>query len=535
MNQERSEAETQPVDPAKVLESIPPGQEREYFEKQEQIALLQEKARLEAGLPHMYGWKWYKWAREFFESRNRMNFLCAANQISKSSTQIRKCIDWATNQELWPSLWRVKPMQFWYLYPSKDVADIEFETKWKLFLPKPELQNHPIYGWEVEKRNKHVFAIHFHSGVHVYFKTYQQDVQHLQTGTCDAIFCDEELPVELLDELLLRLAATDGYFHMVFTATLGQHYWKRTIEPSSEDDELYPDALKLQVSMFDCLFYEDGSPSHWTNEKIHRQIKLCSTKAQVKRRIYGKFAVDEGLVFESFDRERNMKPRRKDQEVAATWHIYGAADVGSGGPGDGHPAACVFVAVDPTYRQARVFKAWRGDGITTTAGDVVKKFLEMQGSYSMSGRYYDQGCKDFDTISTGMKEPFQAADKSHEVGEGILNVLFKNQMLWLYEGDPEIEKLAAEMESLRRETPKNKAKDDLCDALRYAVSQIPWDLTFITGEPTEAEREAAEIEKEEEIPYEIRERRRGFDDGNQEVDAVTAEINEFNSLYGNEP
>jgi hypothetical protein len=513
-----------------VLESIPPGQEAEYFRKQEEIALLVEKAKLESNLPHIYGWNWYKWAKEFFESRNRMNFLCAANQISKSSTQIRKCIEWATNQDLWPSLWRSRPMQFWYLYPSKDVTDIEFETKWKLFLPKPELKEHPIYGWWEEKRNKHLFAIHFNSGVHVYFKTYQQDVQHLQTGTCDAIFCDEELPVELLDELLLRLAATDGYFHMVFTATLGQAYWKKTIEPSNKEEELYPDAFKLQVSMYDCLFYEDGTPSHWTPEKISRQIKLCSTRAQVQRRIHGKFAVDEGLVYESFDRTRNMKPRRPDQQVPPDWHIYGCADVGSGGP-TGHPAAVVFIAVDPTYRQGRVFKGWRGDKITTTAGDVVKKFIELRGSFTMAAQLYDPACKDFDTIASGMNEGFQAAQKGHETGEYTVNVLFKNQMLWIYEGDPELEKLAAELETLRRDTPKNKAADDLADNVRYICSEIPWDFTFITGEPTLEEKQAAMEAEEERVPHEIRERRAGFDGKEQEVDAITAEIEEFNELY----
>ena len=72
---------------------------------------LQEKLRV--GLPFKYRWKFYPWAREFFESRNRMTLLCAANQISKSSTQIRKAIEWATNPDLWPDLWATRPHQFW--------------------------------------------------------------------------------------------------------------------------------------------------------------------------------------------------------------------------------------------------------------------------------------------------------------------------------------------------------------------------------------------------------------------------------------
>jgi len=80
--------------------------------KLEQYKLLQEKRKIQALLPHLYSWPWYPWARAFFESRNKINLLCAANQISKSSTQIRKCIHWATATELWPSLWKTTPRQF---------------------------------------------------------------------------------------------------------------------------------------------------------------------------------------------------------------------------------------------------------------------------------------------------------------------------------------------------------------------------------------------------------------------------------------
>jgi hypothetical protein len=152
---------------------------------QEKIRIKEEQLKLRAGLPFLYGWKWYPWAREFFESTNKQNFLCAANQISKSSTQIRKCIDWATNQGTWDALWGRQPIQFWYLYPSRDVATIEFETKWKQFLPRGDFKDHPVYGWKEEKRKGEIWALHFHIGVHVYFKTYAQDSMNLQTGTCD--------------------------------------------------------------------------------------------------------------------------------------------------------------------------------------------------------------------------------------------------------------------------------------------------------------------------------------------------------------
>ena len=229
----------------------------------EKEKLLKQQLKLQEGLPHLYGWKWYPWARKFYESRNKMTLLCAANQISKSSTQIRKCIDWATNQHKWKTLWKRRPYQFWYLYPTKEVATIEFNKKCITeFLPRGEFKDDPIYGWTAEYRSRDIFALHFNCGVSVYFKAYSQDVQHLQTGSCDAIFTDEELPEELYDELNIRTAATDGYFSMVFTATLVQQIWRDAIEGRGYIEK-FPDALKIQVSMYDCLEYEDGTKAHW--------------------------------------------------------------------------------------------------------------------------------------------------------------------------------------------------------------------------------------------------------------------------------
>lgn len=464
----------------------------------EEEALLKQEVELREGLPHLFGWKWYKWARDFFESTNRLNFLCAANQISKSSTQIRKCIHWATDKDRWPKLWRRRPRQFWYLYPTKEVATIEFEKKWKPeFLPAGKYKDDPIYGWKEEIRHKNIFAIHFNSGVSVYFKTYAQDAQHLQSGTVDAIFCDEELPEEHVDELMFRLSATDGYFHMVFTATLGQELWRCTIEEIGNSDEKYKGALKIQVSMYDCLVYDDGTKSDWTEERIQQRINMCKSQAEVLRRVFGRFVVDSGLKYGSFDRKRNMCPAR---EIPMDWLIYSGVDIGSGGD-DAHPSAISFIAVSPDYRMGVVFRGWRGDGIDTTASDVVSKYIEMKSAIGrqITAQFYDWQNKDFFNISSRMNETFLKAEKSHDIGEYVINVLFKNQMLYVFDGDSELQKLATELATVKKATPKTKAKDDFIDSMRYGITQIPWDFSVITGAKpagwTEPEPELTEVQK----------------------------------------
>jgi len=486
---------------------------------------LQLKVERQEGLPFLYGWPWYAWAKEFFESTNKMRLLVAANQISKSSTQIRLALDWATNQEKWPRLWRRKPSQFWYLYPTSGISTIEFEEKWKPeFLPQGRFKDDPVYGWNEEWKNKEIFAIHFKSGVSIYFKSYSQDVSHLQSGTVNAVFCDEELPENLYDELQFRLAATDGYFSMVFTATLGQNFWREAMEEIGNEGERFKGAFKKQISMYDCVTYDDGALSPWTRERISEVIAKCKSQSEILKRVFGRFVVDEGRKYPAFDREKNMKT---SGPIPKDWRVFSGTDIGSGGE-KGHPAAITFIAVDSLYRQGRIFRGWRGDNIETAASDILAKNLELRGNLQMTAQYYDQAAKDFHTYASRMGEAFQASEKSHEIGEDILNVLFKNGMLSIDQDEPELQKLAVELSTLKKNTPKNKAKDDFTDSLRYASTKIPWDFTIIKGELPEG----YVVAKPDQPEYVTR-REEVLAAMSQEEAGIREEFEELNEQYGN--
>jgi hypothetical protein len=494
--------------------------------------------RLKAGLPHLYERRWYQWAKEFYGSRNKMTLLCAANQISKSSTQIRKCIEWAGNPELWPELWGDKgpPRQFWYLYPDKNTATAEFEHKWKPeFLPRGDYKKHPTYGWTaVYGDRKRIDSIIFNSGVTVYFKTYEQDVHNLQSGTVFAIFCDEELEEKTYSELQARLIATDGYFSMVFTATKNQDFWRRAMEGEG-DAELFPDAMKIQVSMYDCLTYTDGSPGAFTEERIEAIKRKCKSETEVQRRVYGKFVTEVGRKYASFDASRHYK---KPFPVPGDWHRYVAVDKGSGG--QGHSPAIAFVAVRPDQRYGVIYKGWKGDdGATYTSGDVFSKFVAMRGADICVLQKYDQGDKDFHEIAERNGETFMPSDKSHERGEDIVNTLFKNDMLFIFDTE-ELQKLGAELTSLMRSTAKRHANDDFADAMRYAVVDIPWDWSALQDAPTLEELKAEAIKPytdEERVAMEISERRGEFTDARQapkdDWQELENEFAEWNEAYGN--
>ena len=448
--------------------------------KLEKIRLLEEKQKLKANLPHLYGHKMYQWQRDYFECDNtyRYCFISAANQIGKSSISIRRAIYWATEPKLWPKLWpNKKPVYFMYFYPSLKLATREVDTKWiPEFLPRGELKEHPQYGWEAEYKAGEIKALHFKSGVSILYMAYSQAAIDLQAASPAAIYIDEEPPVEIIDELLMRIEGPNkGYMSAVMTPTMAQPYFQEIFERKR-----MPDAFVMTISMYKCLQYEDGSPGPFTVADIKRRESLLATKQQIDMRIHGKFVKAEGLLVPTFDKERNLQP---PVEVPKDWYWFSGVDVGSGG--SNHPASICFVAVSPDFKQGRVVESWRGSTHeVTTSEDILKRYLKMRGERVMAGEFYDWAAKDFHTISMRAGIPFQPADKNHQTGYNLLNTLFKNGMLAIDDIEMNYD-LVSELQNAKVDTPKRHATDDAIDGVRYAISKIPWNFEDIKGKPAE--------------------------------------------------
>jgi len=449
------------------------------------IKEMEEEKALKEGLPHLFGFPWYNWARAVFESENREILLTAANQVSKSSTAIRKNIHWATWTEAWPRLWPnlmegQKPNLFWYFYPNKETAGTEFETKWlPEFLPRGQYEDDPRYGWQVIYKKGDLHALKFNTGVTIQFKTYAMRERNIQASTVYHVTADEEMPLEMFPEIKVRLQATRGYYLGVFTATIGQDYWRRAMEPINADEEVHKSAFKQQISLFDCETYMDGTPSRWNKKAISEAIAACPTELEVQRRVYGKFVKSEGLLFESFDPVQNVC----EPHDITNWTIYGAVDPGSGGK-SGHPTGISFLALSPDSKEVRVINSWRGDGIQTAHPDILEKWLELKKPYSMTQQIYDGQAKDFFIVATRVGEPFIPANKAKDAGYGLLNSLLKNRQLKIWSGVGDNHKLINEFMSvpagLDKRAYRGKNKDDLADATRYAAMAMPVEMEIKT-------------------------------------------------------
>lgn len=508
------------------------------------------------GLPHKYGWKWYRWAREFYESRNKINLLTAGNQASKSSSQIRKNIEWACNKALWPKLWPTNPRQFWYFYPSLDTATREFTTKWVTeFLPRGKMKDHQDYGWTAEFSRGLISSLHFNSGVTIFFMSYTQKISNLQASTVHMISGDEEMPPDFVDELMARLSATRGYFNLAFTATEGYELWYRAMECIGKSEEIYPLAKKWIISLYDCQFYEDNTPGHWSLEQIKQREASCSSKNEILRRVYGRFVRDEGRKFANFAPDKNMMTPTK---VPEDWKYYAGVDIGSGGSVRNRSCgAVVIIAVNPIFTKGRVINCWRGDHEETTAGDILNKYRYLRDKLPMTNAAYDNASREFSLLASRSGEPFVKADKSHDTGVQTINLLYQKQALMIDEGVGDSSKLTTEMMSLPAGPKKAGFRDDLSDALRYCVQLIPWDfpkIADITELPSGLMQEMARDDvpnvqwtEKEYYAWEIRQRRGdsggqrersmasadGEDGGEQsDSESLSSYISEWNTQYG---
>ena len=501
--------------------------------KKRELELIQRQERIYHCLPHLYGYKWYGWAKAFFDNRHKVALLTSGNQLSKSSTMIRKCIDWATDKKKWKELWpnHEQPRLFWYFYPSLTVATTEVETKWiPEFLPREEFRDDPVYGWKIYYDKKGIVdEIHFNSGVILQFKAYSMQAVNLQTSTVYACFVDEELPMTLYDEIMFRLHATEGYFNSVFTATLGQEFWRCCMEEIGTDQEKLPDAYKVQVSAYDCMYYIDGTPSPWTSARIEAAKAKCQNENEIQKRIYGKFVMDEGLKITTFSPSRHFV---KPFPIPADWGIYAGVDIGSGG--SNHPAAICFVALAPNARAGYIFRGWRGDGVVTTASDILDKYNELSKDLIVTMKQADPRAVDFHNIAIRSGTPFGKAESKHDIGESVIGTLFKNDMLFIFD-DPELRKMGTELSSLSNSTPKTVAKDDFYDSARYILPAMPWDWSIVGDKLSEKDKTSVPAPSETEAQRQIRERRGerlASDQNSQDWSDFEQEIDDWNTMYG---
>jgi hypothetical protein len=360
----------------------------------------------------------------------------------------------------------------------------------------------------------------------IIFLTYGKNVLTIQASTAHAIFCDEELIATMYTELQMRLRATEGFFHMLFTATRGELIWYRAMECIGKPEETFPDARKVSVSLWDCQTYADGTPSMWTTERIRAEERKCMSHIEKLIRVDGRCLVDQdNLLIKHFKNDMVIQ----SFTLPETWELYAGIDIGSGGVN--HKSSIAIVAVPPDRKSCVVLECWREDELPTTEDDVFRTYKEMVRKYNRQPvTFYDWHAKDFEKIMLNDNTvTMYKAEKSHEVGFGIINTLMKAHRVRFLEGS-HMSKLLYEMKTCKASTIKTHRKDDAIDAFRYAIARIPFDFTDLQESIDLPSNLNIKVE-EKKIRHGLAYRDGSYDDEEESTESHYAkEISEWNDI-----
>lgn len=183
----------------------------------------------------------------------------------------------------------------------------------------------------------------------VYFRSYEQGRENLQSATIDIVYCDEEPPADVLGELRARLTATGGLMYMAFTPLKGmtplvQEFW-------DADD---PDKFLVCMSIFEA--------GHMDKEKLDAVKKRYQSLNQSEReaRMKGVPTAGTGLVFPYNDEDIMGVPPEK---IPYDWLYLNAFDFGRGE----HPNALLFSVINPHTNTIYIY-----DGLKTTHKSVAE-------------------------------------------------------------------------------------------------------------------------------------------------------------------
>lgn len=163
----------------------------------------------------------------------------------------------------------------------------------------------------------------------LFFRSYEQGRENLQSATISIVYCDEEPPEEVIGELKARLTATGGLMYMAFTPLNGmtelvQEFWRG-------DDE---DKFLVCLSMYDA--------GHMTEDLLRKAEKRYASLKYSERqaRMYGIPAMGAGMVYPVPDEELIGELPRDLPDYRLKW--LNGMDFGRGE----HPTAVVFGAYD---------------------------------------------------------------------------------------------------------------------------------------------------------------------------------------------
>ena len=440
---------------------------------------------------------------EFHNSRATERILSGANQSGKSiAGTMETCFHLTGNYPDWWDGHRVLPrlnvtnneyeLNAWVLgtdsktvrdsLQSKIIGTVNRDFNDGCIHPDYIYKNDKLMARGVPDAVDTIYIKH-KSGARVklQFRSYEQGRENLQAATIDFVYCDEEPPADVMGELRARITATNGFLYMAFTPLKG-------MTPLVQEFWMHDNPEKFLVCM---NIYE---AKHFTPEKLKKIESLYAGLSEAERqaRMMGIPTMGSGMVypFDDSDLMYDSFPLPKN------FRRIGGLDFGRGE----HPTAIVWVALDPMTDVAYVY-----DAVKTTHKSIAEnaEIMRKRGEWIPFAYPHDlmrdsgterggRNNYEEDKKSEGYKyktmyedngihfTPHNAktAEGSNKVENGLVEVRQRMATGRL--------KIARHLSELWKEKQVYrygedlkpiKQKDDLMDAMRYAVIMLRYSVS----------------------------------------------------------
>lgn len=283
------------------------------------------------------------------------------------------------------------------------------------------------------------------------FKSSKAGRKMFQGTTVDLIVMDEEPPMDVYQECMMRLMTSGGYMILAFTPLQGMTEMIKSFEDGNKDTSLR--RVYVRVSWYDC--------PHITEEKI-AEMEAQIPQYLLQARKYGIPVLGSGRIY-PFSREQI---EIEGFNIPDFWLSWYALDVGFG------TSACIIFAQNPSNDEIfAIDELYVSEMSAVEFGENVReKTLGLKGCVDPGANSRSQ--RDGQTVRHDLSVEcgleLTNANKDVELGIGTVYDLFRTNKLKIFS---KCQNLLNEIDVYQRDEKGKIVKkyDHACDAMRYGI------------------------------------------------------------------
>ena len=263
---------------------------------------------LDSQIESVYSYTPHPKQKLFHESKAEEKLLIGGNRSGKTVSNVVECIWRLTKTHPFrPDLNAIKePIRGRIVTVSlKEGLQKIVLPMFKKWMPKKYLINR---SWD-RSYNKEERTLYLADGSFIEFMTYEQDLEKFAGTSRHFVSFDEEPPMLIWQECLMRLIDTDGDWWISMTPVEGLTWiFDMIYKPWEEGNR--PETLVVKVSMHD-------NP-HLTTRGKEKILKNVTDDEDRQAREEGSFVEVKGLVYKDFNVQLHVRPAftlKKDMQI----------------------------------------------------------------------------------------------------------------------------------------------------------------------------------------------------------------------------